>query len=205
MSWKDIKANTWRFIAGIEDVNAFKTWTNRFVVAGKELITRYKAKQKVIKRGSLEDAQFGFLKMIAEESQERFERARDALAKNRNCKLTQKTFVTEANQFHANVRGLGQHLGNNLQVKEHAHLNFEESSSGTKKLTGTPMTKAAMAMSPGRLSKGIAVDPHGDFPTTLSRSVEWSRLSPNTQHSLVRHKREPIRNLALVPLWLADP
>jgi hypothetical protein len=143
--------------------------------------------------------------MIAEESQERFERARDALTKNRNCKLTQKTFVTEANQFHANVRGLGQHLGNNLQVKEHAHLNFEESGSGTKKAHWTPMTKAAMAMSPGRLSKGIAVDPHGDFPTTLSRIVKRSQLSPNTQGSLAPHKMEQIPNLALDPLWLADP
>ncbi|MUT65176.1 hypothetical protein [Paenibacillus sp. NEAU-GSW1] len=213
MSYKDIRDNTHKFTNGQETAADFTRWTDRFVQAGNEKIA--------LRKGQLNsDPGSADLKQLIkdmEKSQKAFEAARDKLAGSPGDKSALKSFIKQANSFHANVPDVGPHFGVNNPVQDNAHMHVEtveskeepmnmESPSSEMEIEENSdekqppklkrrlsiMSRQVRRMSVGRIS-AFPYDSTGKLITTDGSTVDLDELPEEDSEAIEKHPKRTVK------------
>ncbi|WP_157125672.1 hypothetical protein [Pandoraea norimbergensis] len=175
MPFADIRRSVVLFATGLETPSDLIRWTDRLVTATEQ---RKEINLKADVKGLLPK---GYEEMVDEQIAE-FEAERARVVKIWEAPKSKKdvalvrTLLAKANSLHGNIPDLGSHSTNNIRVSDRLHARFVDNQM-------SPGTKAAFAMSPGRIGKGVATtkDKKG-IVTVDNRSVPVSQV--NTHHEL---------------------
>jgi hypothetical protein len=189
MSWKDIRDSTSRFHDRSENSADFRRWTGRFVEAGEERIAGLEV--EIAAAGKSDSAaQLRELLKRVKASQAAFVEARDTYAVSGGL-ADKLQFLKQANSFHANVPDLGPHNGVNNPVREAGHLRFVERPGGHGR-TPSPMSRRVLALSPERLSTGLAFADNERLITTTGETISRGEMSEATRKAVDRFPRKVI-------------
>lgn len=176
MPYADIRDSVVLFAMGTEDANDLMRWTQRLVDATKQ---RKQLNLKNDKKGllpsnyeSLVDDQINALIF------ERAEVIKSWNPSDSNNRLTRLApFISKLNALHGNVPDLGNHTQVNIPVSNRIHPHF------VAKGLMSPGSKAANAMTPSRIKKGMATTNDGNFVVTTD-SYKVPIGDVNTKHHL---------------------
>jgi hypothetical protein len=185
MSWENMRENIAAFATPPHDKAAFRAWTDPFLTAGAAYVARYKrfAKANVsLRRGKMPE----LIKKM-EDSQNAFTAARAAFVAAPANAAAQKSFETQANSFHSNIRSLGPQVGVNASVQGFTHLNVEPSTAPGFDRQLTPQSRRLAHDLPVGLLHPIAVNTSGHLITVRGPAVDLKRLSPADRAAVQKH------------------
>jgi hypothetical protein len=178
MPFADLRMNLKRFTSGTDTSADLIRWTDRLLEASRE---RMELNQQNDVSGFLP----AHYQELVERQIEEFEKRRTSVVelhsanddKQTAAKISAlKKLLASLNGLHGNVPDIGPHSTVNIRVSDRVHPNFLGNG------RATPGTKAALAMSPYRFSKGIATTVDGGYLVTPGGQTVPSSILAKTPH-----------------------
>lgn len=176
MPYADIRDSVVLFATGRESADDLMRWTQRLIDATKQRkLLNLKNDKKGLLPSNYENQVDDQIEAIISSRAEVIKSWDSSSADNSLAKLA--PFVSKLNALHGNVPDLGNHTEVNIPVSNRIHPHF------VSKGQMSPGSKAANAMTPARIKRGIATTNDGEYVvTTDGRKVPVEDI--DTKHKL---------------------